>query len=758
MIDPNKPDFNDTPVSPRRARFGYAPAQQLLSPAVSIVTPFYNAGSEFEETVVSVLGQSLQDWEWLVVDDGSTNPSSLTMLSRLAARDPRVRILRLDPNRGLARARNAGYGAARSEFVFQLDADDLIEPTALEIMLWFCFTRPDCAFVKGYEVGFGAVHYLWTKGFDEGPQFLRENCVQPNAMVRKSVFDRVGGYDDRIVEGSLEWGCEDWVFWLKCADQGFWGRTLPEYLHWYRRRENHEKRWRATDGQTHARRMRETWASRYPRLGQKTFPSGTMDNHELSAALKEDAPTANLLAKRGRRLLLIAPHLEVGGADMFNLDLAQQLRDYHGYEITVVTTAVNAAHSWAGRFLGLTPDVFLLNRFLQLPDYPRFISYLVRSRDVDVVLISHSALGYELLPYLRAQFPTKAFVDCVHIEEEAWKSGGYPRMSIRQVGALDRTLATTRHLCGWMIARGHDRSKIRPCYTNVDTVYWDRGQVDVGRARGKWRLPPSGPPTILYAARLHEQKRPQVFAEIVSALAQRGWTGPVLVVGDGPEEERLRSRLKALKLRNVRLLGALSAEELREVMACSDILLLPSRHEGIALVAYEAMSMSMVPVLSRVGGQAELVTEGTGFLVNRDDGEVANYVSVLLELLEAPNLIGEIGRRARERVVADFRLESMAKIVASTFEEAIQLASSPKSQSWSAATVQKQLIEALALTWAEAKAEKQWTEKIRRKALMPLLINRLAHHARTAPLIGPLARRLETRYGTRLGRMLAGWI
>jgi hypothetical protein len=82
VIDATRPDYSNTPVSRRRPTFGYALAD-ACEPCVSIVTPFFNTGAVFLETVESVRRQSLQQWEWIIVNDGSTNAESLTNLDRI---------------------------------------------------------------------------------------------------------------------------------------------------------------------------------------------------------------------------------------------------------------------------------------------------------------------------------------------------------------------------------------------------------------------------------------------------------------------------------------------------------------------------------------------------------------------------------------------------------------------------------------------------------------------------------------------------
>ena len=108
MIDPRQPDFSSTPLSPSRAKFRYAPGGAGDTPSVSVITPFYNTSPVFHETARAVLGQSLQNIEWIIINDASTSEESLAMLAEYRQSDRRIRVIDLPSNAGPGSARNAG--------------------------------------------------------------------------------------------------------------------------------------------------------------------------------------------------------------------------------------------------------------------------------------------------------------------------------------------------------------------------------------------------------------------------------------------------------------------------------------------------------------------------------------------------------------------------------------------------------------------------------------------------------------------------
>ena len=107
----------------------------MNNPKVSVIIPVYNTEAYVEQTLRSIMGQTLRDIELIVVNDGSTD-GSLSVLERIATGDDRIRLY-TQPNKGLSQTRNAGIARARGEFIYFMDSDDLLEPDAP----WFDYRR-----------------------------------------------------------------------------------------------------------------------------------------------------------------------------------------------------------------------------------------------------------------------------------------------------------------------------------------------------------------------------------------------------------------------------------------------------------------------------------------------------------------------------------------------------------------------------------------------------------------------------------------
>ncbi len=661
MIDPRAPDYDDTPA--RRAEPLAACAE--AAPVVSIVTPCFNPGAELDDTAASVFAQTLRAFEWIIVDDGSTEPDAGARLRALAARDARVRVIELGRNSGPSAARNAGYRAARAELVMQLDADDQLEATCMEKLAWLMATHPGVAFAKGYAVAFGDEPHLSIAGFHDHERFRELNRVTPSVMVRRSVHAEVGGYDESIRDG-----LEDWDFWVRCAAAGRWGATVTEFLDWYRvRSEGRAQRWADWDSGAREAAFGARLRERHAGAFEGDWPRCAARPHAPMHPACVEAPFANPRPADGKpHVLMIVPWLAMGGADKYNLRVCALLRE-RGWGVTVCTTLADG-HPWLPEFARATPDAHCTDRFCHPADRPAYLRYLIESRRPDAVLISNSELAYHLLPFLRSVCPEPAYADYCHMEETYWKSGGYPRYAAGAQALLDVSIVSSEHLRGYMASLGADPARIEVCTTNEDAQEWSRDGASRERVRAELGVDEQTC-VILYAGRLCAQKQPRVFARAIAALHKSGRRFLALVAGDGPDRAELEALLasEGVGEHRCRLLGAVPLDRMKALMSAADVFFIPSLWEGIALSNFEAMSMGLAVVGADVGGQRELITSETGVLVSRPadvppDGatpesereEAGAYAEALAGLIDDPQRRCAMGEAARRRIVEHFPL------------------------------------------------------------------------------------------------------
>jgi len=617
MINSWNPDFSDLPGRreiPRNYRRG-AVADKHLD--VSIITPYYNTGEFFVETVISLQAQSLQNWEWVIVDDGSTDEESVKRLARIAATDERTTVIR-QTNAGTAAARNTGFHHSKGRYICLLDHDDMLEPTYLEKCVWFLDSNPEFAFCNSYSVFFGEQEFLWTTGFERGNAFLQANSGPPISVVRRTAYEDCGGFDE-----SISFFYEDWDFWLAMAKAGHWGYTIREFLQWYRKLSSgrYEQILQlGYDNNEHpefARMMQQ----KYEGL-DKRFPEPARHHLEPYETIETNITVSNPLEDNplGRRILFLIPWMVTGGADRVNLDLIEGLA-VKGHDVTICAT-LTADHHWEHQFSRFTPDIFVLPNFLRESDYPRFLAYLIHSRKIDTVLITGSTIGYHLLPYLRAVSPGVAFVDLCHVEEPQWLNGGHPRFGVGYQDLLEFNIVTTAHLAEWMQDRGADGKRIRVVHTGVRVS--QAGHPDEVRRQVRAELGiPKDEPVIVFAGRICEQKRPALLAEILWAAREQGLSFRALIIGDGDLKTELKDLLNHHHLDDhVQMLDSIPHQRWLDILVASDIFLLPSRYEGISIALLEAMASGVVPVVAAVGGHDEIITPDTGVLIPQGGDEL----------------------------------------------------------------------------------------------------------------------------------------
>jgi glycosyltransferase involved in cell wall biosynthesis len=668
MINPDKPNYANLPGSLSRACYGYQLYADMPA-TVSILTPFYNTEPEvLVETYRSIAMQSFQEWEWIVVDDGSTKMECIEGLREIQKQDARIKIVRQE-NHGPSAARNTAFSCSTGRYICLLDSDDLLEPTFLEKTLWFLESEPEFAFCNAWSVSFGGQEFLWKMGFEFGKAHLRGNIGPVHSTIRREAYAAIGGFDETIRVGH-----EDWDFWLAMANAGYWGYTLPEYLLWYRKHADsryHQIMRSRADHNKFVRHIRK----KYPDLG-KRFPEPLLRSNVSFESVRTDRPFDNRLDHRDTQhaILFMIPWMVTGGADKVNLDWISGLLK-NGYRVSVCAT-LKAQHEWYSDFAALTPDIFVLPNFLHVSDYPRFLTYLIRSRGIDTVMMSNCTLGYLLLPYLRQACPDVTFVDLSHAEEPHWRNGGHPRFGVGYQDQLDLNIVSTGSLRDWMTERGAERDRIQVCYTGIaPEVAIDK---DADRIRMRQHLGiPMDMPLLVYAGRLCDQKRPEFMADVLRELSVAGVPFHCIVIGTGDLEATLERKIRKSGLGNaVTMFGRATHREWIEVLASADIFFLPSLYEGISVALYEAMAMQVVPVMSAVGGQREVVTGDCGFLVEQDENERQAYVTVLRRLIEHPDLRQAMGKRCAERLHEGFTMDQAIANIVAALDKARSLARS----------------------------------------------------------------------------------
>lgn len=197
-------------------------------PKVSVVIPCYNLGKYIHEAIDSVLSQTFQDFEIVVVNDGSTDEETNRILEGLD--NPKIKLIVTD-NQGLASARNNGISQASGEYILPLDPDDKIADTYLEKAVEILEQNKNTGIVYCLAEFFGEENFKWDLPEFSLPRILINNLIFATAFFRREDWKSVGGY-----KPSMMYGWEDYEFWLSIIELKRDVYRIPEYLFYYRKR------------------------------------------------------------------------------------------------------------------------------------------------------------------------------------------------------------------------------------------------------------------------------------------------------------------------------------------------------------------------------------------------------------------------------------------------------------------------------------------------------------------------------------------
>lgn len=198
---------------------------------VSVIIPCFNHGIYLDEAVNSVLAQTFQKFEIIIINDGSTDAYTNELLTTYIK--PKTRVINTE-NRGLAHARNLGISEANGKYILPLDADDKIAKTYLEKAV-------DILSNSSVGIVYCMAEYFYDSGLEaikwELPEYsissmLIDNIIFCSALFRKSDWAKSNGYDPNL--GALE----DYDFWLSLIELGLSVFRIEEVLFHYRQRPN----------------------------------------------------------------------------------------------------------------------------------------------------------------------------------------------------------------------------------------------------------------------------------------------------------------------------------------------------------------------------------------------------------------------------------------------------------------------------------------------------------------------------------------
>jgi Glycosyltransferase len=624
-----------------------------FTPKISIITPYYNESKYFEQTYNSVMNQTFPWFEWIIVDYGS-NIIEREYINSLKDCDERIKILKCE-SKIMASVIKDAIKASKADIIVTLSGGDLIIPTYLEYVFFGLYFNSDSILCYTDSIYFNQNQKIYVKEFSF--ETKGEKLLTHTAAIRKNNLLEIDAFDKFINNDYF-----DWKLWLALFSKN----NKPVYLKkvglWCRKRDVKIENLKEYNKEI------DTFAKEIKRLITPIEYNSTVLNQYKKPSKFQWIDKVN--KKHDKiRIMLIIPWMELGGADLFNLNIVRLLNK-DKYDISIITT-LQAENSWHGKFEEFTLDIHELPTFLKIENFASFINYHIISREVDIVFLSNSYYGYYLLPWLRKEFPDLLIIDYVHMEEWYWRNGGYARTSGVLKGIIDKTYVCNNCTRDVLIQEFNRESKsVQTLYIGVDHDKYNENNVQYGLIRKKLNIDLKRP-IILFPCRIHPQKRPFLLIEIANMLKKKMPNIAFLVVGDGPQLDEMKQITNELNL-NETIYYEGRQNDMLPYYKDSTLTLICSLKEGIALTAYESLSMGRPVITSNVGGQAELIDNSVGKVVpllqdeaseldirNFSNQEIELYVNAVIEILDNKENYNKMCKQCRARIENNFSLNKM---------------------------------------------------------------------------------------------------
>ena len=340
-------------------------------PIISIITSYYKSNQYIEQTYNCIVSQTFPYWEWIIVDDGSDNKEAIELIEKIEKRDSRIHVYHKE-NEGLAKGRDYAISKASTEYIFPLDADDLIEKTMLECSYFAMLCFPEATWAYSNIVGFGSMKYLDCREFDIN-RMKTDNQITATALIKKEKILELGGYGkaERYIN-------EDWHLWLRMLQKRYFPIHMHFYGLWYRRKET---------------------GSLLKEINNPNNPNNTL----RIEALKQEADKINSNVNaielpgsqidtivtincddwkkiyQGDNILIIVKALKT---DTHVLEIVKREKEKH---ITILTSEgyLNIGRQWYEDYA----EIFDMQTFLSTHGQKEFISYIIKTRSISKVYV-----------------------------------------------------------------------------------------------------------------------------------------------------------------------------------------------------------------------------------------------------------------------------------------------------------------------------------------------------------------------------------
>lgn len=607
-------------------------------PLVSVVMSVYNGEKYLREAIDSILNQTFTDFEFIIINDGSTDGTLKIIKSY---KDPRI-VLISRKNKGLVTSLNEGIEKARGKYIARMDADDVSLPERFEKQVEYLILHEEYAVVGSriQEIDdSGAPHYRIVLSNElpnnslELSLFFCNSLAHGTVLIRTDMMRTVGGY-------SLQhWPAEDYELWGRISKVGRLA-VLDEVLYLYRFNNegislsNLEKQAKVAESI-----RQELLAAGLFMLNNKSYLVPSQAFHVILHYYLWHFSFHNLLRmvklrifkfRDKKTILLISTAKSIGGGEIYVQQIIRHLHRKYNF----ILLAPRQLHD---KF----EDIPTYRR-INLPDWVYSLglrgSYMVQSLWLKLLRLKHVDLVHiQQLDDVLTRFFNGVAPIIFTAHSRLQLKGAQLNFTKKIAMRLNATIAVAKVLNPDLKKLGLTSDRIINIPNGVDGEGLTK--LKANRVCDE----------IIWVGRLEKNdKNPDLFLEIAKKMPQESFC----MYGDGGYRDELLSIIKERNINNVYIKGFV--DDTKEIYRKAKLLCLTSESEAMPLVVLEALAAGVPVVSTKVGDVEAVLSSGGGVCVSESRAD--SFTEEISRILERREKYAE---SARENYLKNYQIQKM---------------------------------------------------------------------------------------------------